>query len=333
MELNKMFCDHMVFQANKPFRVFGTGVGTISVKIDGISKVSVSNEDNWLVELPEHNYGGPYTMTVELNGDERIINDIYFGDVYLIAGQSNIEYRLWQTNTPESEYEPNSLVRTFFTKIDSEANQPESGEEWIVAGKENVHYWSAIGWLMAKELSKESGHAIGVVCCFRGATCIQSFLPKNIFKGTALEKFSEENSGHLRNQQYIDWNHDGFLYNEKFTKLIPYIFKAVIWYQGESNANHLESSDDYKEMLKVLINRWRSDLLDPELPFVVVQISDLTYAGNPECWKMVQKAQSEIVEMDSVYCVESRDVCENNNIHPPTKTLLSKRIKDVLKNL
>ena len=78
MELNKMFCDHMVFQANKPFRVFGTGVGTISVKIDGISKVSVSNEDNWLVELPEHNYGGPYTMTVELNGDERIINDIYF---------------------------------------------------------------------------------------------------------------------------------------------------------------------------------------------------------------------------------------------------------------
>ena len=334
MELNKLFCDHMVFQANKPFRIFGTGIGTIFIKIDGISKVSVSNNDKWVVELPSHNYGGPYTMTIELNGSQKVINDVYFGDVLLMAGQSNIEYRLWQTNTPESEYEPNSLVRTFFTKLDCEANQPESGEEWIVAEKENVHYWSAIGWLMAKELAKESGHAIGVVCCFRGATCIQSFLPKNIFKGTALEKFSEENSGHLRNQQYIDWNHDGFLYNEKFMKLIPYTFKAVIWYQGESNSgNPLENSEEYKEMLKVFINRWRSDLLDDKLPFVVIQISDLTYAGNPKCWKMIQKAQSDIVEMDSVYCVVSRDVCEDDNIHPPTKTLLSKRINEVVRKL
>lgn len=333
MELNKLFCDHMVIQANKPFRVFGTGVGTISIKIDGISKVSVSNSDNWLVELPEHNYGGPYTMTVELNGKENVISDIYFGDVLLMAGQSNIEYRLWQTNTPESEYQSNNLVRTFFTKIDSEVKEYPEREEWIVADKETVRNWSAIGWLMANELSIESGHAIGVVCCFRGASCIQTFLPSGIFKGTELERFSEEKSGHLRNKDYIDWNHDGFLYNGKFKKLIPYTFKAVIWYQGESNSNHLESSDDYKEMLKVFINRWRSDLLDSKLPFVVVQISDLTYAGNQTCWKMVQKAQSEIIEMDSVYCVVSRDICEDNNIHPPTKTLLSKRINEVVRKL
>ena len=86
-------------------------------------------------------------------------------------------------------------------------------------------------------------------------------------------------------------------------------------------------------MLKVLINRWRSDLIDLKLPFVVVQISNLTYAGNPECWKMVQKAQSEIVEMESVYCVESRDICEDNNIHPPTKTLFAKRINEVVRKL
>ena len=244
MELNKFFCNGAVLQANKPIRIFGTGVGAVSVEIDGLVGVTTGNGEDWLLEIPPHDYGGPYTMCVSLNGNEQIINDVYFGDVYLLSGQSNIEYRLWKTNTSEEEYEGNSLVRAFFTKIEREKNEYPLEEKWIRA-KGCVSQWSALGWPIANRLQKESGHAVGIIACYRGASCIQSWLPKEILKGTEFEIATEEQTGHLRVQEYIDWNHDGFLYEGKFKNIIPFAMKAVIWYQGESNSRPLEVSKLY----------------------------------------------------------------------------------------
>lgn len=45
------------------------------------------------------------------------------------------------------------------------------------------------------------------------------------------------------------------------------------------------------------------------------------------------KSRAEIVskELSDVFLVKSADVCESNNIHPPTKTKLSERVFNNLK--
>ncbi len=333
MKINKLFCDGAVLQANKPIRIFGTGEGTVSVEIDGFTGTAQSEGCDWLLELPSHDYGGPYTMKVTLNGNEQLINDIYFGDVYLLAGQSNIELRLWQTNTPEEEYENNPLVRAFYSKIEKDYEEYPLEEKWIKA-KGCVASWSALGWLAAKRLQKESGHAVGIISCYRGASCIQSWLPKDALTRKDLELATEEKSGQYRTQIYIDFNHDGFLYENKFKKIVPFPLKAVVWYQGESNGGPAKISVLYKDLLKILINRWRNDLLDPQLPFVVVQIHDFNEPGDKEGWALVQKAQEEIQnEIENVQTIISSDICERDNIHPPTKLPLAIRIKEILQKL
>ena len=174
MKLNQVFSHNMVLQAEKRVFVFGEGEGKACVSIDGMKAEASSRNGKWIAELPCHGYGGPYDMNVNLNGEEIVLRNVYFGDVVLLAGQSNLQLKLFETNTPESEYETNSLVRSFILRRPEEGEFyfPEDG--WIQAHKDNVGKWPAIGYLAAKEGSKRTGHAVGIIGCYQGASMIQS---------------------------------------------------------------------------------------------------------------------------------------------------------------
>nr|MCR5056765.1 hypothetical protein [Clostridia bacterium] len=52
---------------------------------------------------------------------------------------------------------------------------------------------------------------------------------------------------------------------------------------------------------------------------------------HPEGWKAIQEAQKKAADSDpDIKLVVSRDICEDNEIHPPTKTALSERIAQTL---
>ena len=62
MELSNIFSSNMVFAANKPIRIFGTGSGKAKIVFNGTTKNVESSGADWLVEFPEMNYGGPYEL-------------------------------------------------------------------------------------------------------------------------------------------------------------------------------------------------------------------------------------------------------------------------------
>ena len=113
----------------------------------------------------------------------------------------------------------------------------------------------------------------------------------------------------------------------------PFAFSGVVWYQGESDACVSEGAV-YDRELSALIARWRADYQDEQLPFVVVQIADFLPTGEPEGWKMVQEAQARVGEtVPFVKTVVSRDLSENDDIHPHTKDKLAARIVAALDEL
>ena len=86
MKLNQVFSHNMVLQAEKRVFVFGEGEGKACVSIDGMKAEASSRNGKWIAELPCHGYGGPYDMNVNLNGEEIVLRNVYFGDVVLLAG-------------------------------------------------------------------------------------------------------------------------------------------------------------------------------------------------------------------------------------------------------
>ncbi len=326
MELNQLFRDGMIVQAGKPVRVFGKGAGTASVTFCGEHTEGTFTGENWLLELPAKEYGGPYEMTITLDRTETVIRDVWVGDVYLLAGQSNMQLKLSETDFPRSLYRPLPNVRLFSTKRpqDNEHFKPEDG--WVPARREEAEYWSALGWMTAMFLTERKDCKIGLIACYQGAAAIQTYLPDRVFE--EHPEYDLPYGG--RGDMTYPWNDShSILYHFHFEGILPYPMSAVLWYQGESNWRDAESAI-YDKLLTALLKSWREDLRDPKLPFVIVQIADFK-PKEGSGWKGIQEAQARVAEADPyAELVVCRDVCENDQIHPKKKSILARRMADAV---
>ena len=330
MILNKIFRSHMVFARNCPIRVFGEGKGVVSVRFAGNFKTISSDKDEWMLELPSVEYGGPYEMEVILNGEQIVLNDIYVGEVYLLAGQSNLQFKLNESNAPKEMYESNNKLRLYTTDRIEKNEYYTSDDGWLVADINNIDHWSALGYLVGNALSKEKDIPVGLIACYQGASIIESWVPKDTFKKIGIDIPLENRGWGHSCEEYSEWNGDGVLYDYAFSQVRPYPVSAVIWYQGESDST-VEEGKVYADELAELIRIWRRDLLNDKLPFIVIQIANFIRGG--EGWPYIQQAQIDIQsKAPFVKTIISADVCEDDDIHPPTKHKLAERITKCLLN-
>ena len=327
VSINPIFTDGVVLQANKPVRIFGAGEGSVTVELLGETK-SFFSKGEWLLDFEPQPYGGPYTLSITLDGNERKITDVYFGDVYLLGGQSNMQFKMWERREPTDIYEGNENVR-LFTVDRMEENTEErwgASDGWVTLTKENGHDFSAIGYYTSLELAK-AGHKIGLIACYQGASVIQSWLKKEV----ALRPELQVENKFADHEWFPIWNDDGVLYDYMLSKIIPFSMASVLWYQGESNAS-IDEARIYLRFLDALTSSWRADFKDDSLQFIIIQLADYI-ERDTEGWHLVQKAQMEAsVALENVKTVVCRDICENDDIHPRSKKALSLRIVDALKS-
>ena len=329
MELNLLFRNGMVLAAGKPIRIFGKGCGLARVRLLDLCAECESQGDDWMVELPPQPYGGPYTLTVELNGGMTEITDVWVGEVLLLHGQSNMKFMLEESNYPTDRYENEERLRLFSLEYPTEACPFERADGWVHCTAENAGKWSAIGYHVGLRLARELGCAVGMLAATQGASVIQSWLPEGTEERLGISLLPEQRHIDYSYPAYSAWNRDGLLYHFAIEPIMPYAFTQVLWYQGESNTTEAEGAV-YDRLLTALIEQRRRDFDDEALSFVVVQIADY-HKRNDEGWRAVQRAQVRVGERVAGVCtVISRDVCENDNIHPATKAVLSDRICDVI---
>ena len=331
MELSQIFSNNLVFAKDKPVRIFGSGKGNGEITFMGETKRVASNSDFWCVEFSPRGYGGPYEIISTLNGETTIIKNVYVGEVLVFCGQSNLQFKLASSKTPKSLYETNSLLRLFSTKRldDEEFFYPEDG--WVTAKKDEVYKWTALGYLASNLFQNERGVAVGVITCYQGASVIESWLPRGELEKNGIVLLGKEKFIDHFVPQYT-WNKDGFLYDFALSQILPFSVSAVVWYQGESDA-YGEEAKMYDRELEILISCYRKAFNDENLPFAIVGLADCDERAG-EGWTNIQNAQEKVAKKDrnSVFIV-SKDVCETNDIHPPTKHFLAKRICEGLKKI
>jgi hypothetical protein len=88
--------EHMVVQRELPFRVWGQAAPAeaVTASFRGESRGTVADElGRWSVFLPPSAAGGPFTLSVSASNTIRL-EDVWVGDVWVAAGQSNMEWTL-----------------------------------------------------------------------------------------------------------------------------------------------------------------------------------------------------------------------------------------------
>jgi sialate O-acetylesterase len=111
------------------------------------------------------------------------------------------------------------------------------------------------------------------------------------------------------------------------TPLLPFPFRGVIWYQGESNALQARQ---YHRLLPVLIESWRLASHQGQMPFLIVQLPNHGAIPNQpaeSAWAELREAQLlTLNRLPGTGLAVTIDVGDPKDVHPHRKAEVGRRL-------
>ena len=182
--LPRLIKDSMILQRDSKINIWGWASNgeKVNVKFNNKTyKTITGNNGKWMLHLASMKAGGPYTM--EISGKNKIVlHEILIGDVWVCAGQSNMEHQM-------------KLHSVYYSKEIANANYPEirqfkipnitnlispqqdmPGGSWKWANPINVNDFSAVAYFFAKDLYEKYHVPIGIINASWGGIPIESMM-------------------------------------------------------------------------------------------------------------------------------------------------------------
>ncbi len=175
VRLPNVFGDHMVLQRHKAIPIWGYADPgeLVSVTLNGHERRTVAADDGkWRVDLPAMDAGGPHRVTVKGNNFV-VFDDVLIGEVWVCSGQSNMDWRVHQSNNPEAEIAAANYpqIRSFRAeRVVALEPQDDVPGAWTVCSPETVGQYTAVGYYFVRELHKELGVPFGMLHTAWGGT-------------------------------------------------------------------------------------------------------------------------------------------------------------------
>ena len=194
LRLPNIFGDGMVLQRDKPITIWGWGRAgdLVTVEFAGLSQESkVANDGTWAVKLnPIEISAEPRSLKVSGGGEERTIEDILVGEVWVCGGQSNMEFTLRASRDADLELAAADFDQIRFIRLpkiahtepqsDFSVENPESPTgNWRKATSEQVENCTAVGYYFAKRLHRQLKVPIGIIDNSWGGTMAQHWCSRD----------------------------------------------------------------------------------------------------------------------------------------------------------
>jgi sialate O-acetylesterase len=185
VRLSTVFGDHMVLQRDRPLRLWGqaTPGQTLTVELAGRkASTRVGADGRWRVQLAPLPAGGPHRLRVK--GDETVeLRDVLIGDVWLLGGQSNMEWPLAQTDTGAQEIASPQNPQLRHLRVPHRASVKPEAEiapaPWVVAEPGRVGEFSAVGYHFARHMQAVQGVPIGLINTAWGGSMLETWVRRD----------------------------------------------------------------------------------------------------------------------------------------------------------
>lgn len=184
IKLPKLISDGVVLQRNEKVKIWGWASPNENIKLEFKSKIYFAEADlqgNWSIILPEEKAGGPYQMTFSA-GNEIVVKDILFGDVWVCSGQSNMELSMERLKEKYGEIiknAKNTNIRHFLVpdkyNFQKEQNDLDSGK-WVAATPETILNFSSVAYFFAKNIFEKYPVPVGLINSALGGSPIEAWL-------------------------------------------------------------------------------------------------------------------------------------------------------------
>lgn len=340
VRLPHLIGDNMVLQQNTEARLWGWAAPgkTVSVTVSWNEKTytaRASKDGKWLVKVdtPKASYT-PLSVTFD-DGEPLTIHGVLSGEVWVCAGQSNMEMPVRGFgNCPVEGYndavlESRDYAAIHYVKVPSVMSMTpleDANCEWRVTGPSTVGEASATGYFFAQVLTKALDVPVGLVIANKGGTRVESWLTReNLAKHTKepLDTMGIVNGHSWDYHRQLVWG------NGTFNPILNYTVKGIIYYQGCSNVG--DPGNQYSERMQILVDQWRKQFGLGEIPFYFVEIAPYHYDDvNGEAGALLREQQylaSKKIPNCGLVC--TNDLAypyETTQIHPAQKRPVGRRL-------
>ena len=338
VQLPSYYMDNMVFQRDQPIVVKGNVSSTESNPID-VSKLSatltqgktsesvkakVAKNGSFTCTLSAQKASlNPYSLQVQYAGKTVLkLAKVYVGDVFVAAGQSNMELNYVQYYENATYNFGNGLITTgdlpkplvddnvkfVIANHDVEDTDfplsavNQSADAWLTADSTNSLHLSYLAQQFAMQLrAKHPNVPIGII--------------QTAWGGTPIRR-------HVQG---------GDIYANHIAPLKGFHVAGVLWYQGCDDANNYGTALQYESQMTTLINQYRNVFGRKDLPFLYVQLARWT---NYQYTQNVREAQrttldnANLQDRSNVAMTVSLDTDKGTSalIHPLGKDILGARM-------
>ena len=289
--------DNMILQQQTDARLWGWAKAGKTVKVTtswskDVYTAKAGSDGKWqlTVKTPAASYD-PLSITFD-DGDKLTLNNVLSGEVWVCAGQSNMEMP----------------VKGF-------GNCPVEGEA------------SATGYFFAQAVNKALNVPVGLIMANKGGSRVESWLTKE-----NLEKYTKEptdSAGIVAFKPEWDYHRAMLWGNGTFNPILKYTVKGILYYQGCSNVG--DPGDQYSERMALLVKQWRQQFGLGEIPFYFVEIAPYHYDDvNGDAGARLREQQykaSKIIPNSGLVC--TNDLVypyETTQIHPAQKKGVGRRL-------
>lgn len=194
LSLASPFSDHMVLNsgAGQPIWGWDRPGQRVSAWVEGAATASepvfttALLDGSFRLTLPELAVGGPYRLCVSGSSEARV-EDVLVGEVWLVSGQSNMEWPVSASADAEREIASANQTRIRMLKVAPTAASAPARRvagAWRVTSPAEVGRFSAVGYYFARALQERLKVPIGIIDATWGGTPIHAWTSVEALRST-----------------------------------------------------------------------------------------------------------------------------------------------------
>jgi sialate O-acetylesterase len=182
LKLGAVFGDNMVLQRDMELKIWGSATpdSDVSVQLkDQSLSAKADSSGKWMVTGKPISIGAPFAVMISSGNEKLTLKNCVAGDVWICSGQSNMEWRLRDTNDAEATIKAANLPMIRHFKVDNSTALNErdtlTGTGWKVCSPETAADFTAVGFHFGKSLNSKLEVPIGLLNTTWGGTMVEAW--------------------------------------------------------------------------------------------------------------------------------------------------------------
>lgn len=286
-----------------------------------------------------------------------VFEDILIGDVFMVIGQSNVQYNINNYLSAEPDLKwtkdmlsEDSIIRFNYNSNTQTVGYPTrgtaevckdaiSGYGWVKPDASNIGELSAIGYFIAHQITEltDNGIPVGISQFSASGRPLSVFMPNELADELGSDFLDVD--GIYKDNYYKNNAISRYMYNHYMYAYERMPIAGIVWYQGEAESS-VQLSSVYVERFTALMEYMRSthNILNEEFPVFYVEFPSVyKVAGSSQYLDTGRiRACTGLIplSLSNSYIAVCSDLWDNetndNNIHPYCKYEQAERVTDLM---